>query len=37
MDITGRAFSGEGEGRSSGGKLQGRTSIIGRHKIDRER
>ena len=37
MDITWRDFSGEGEGRNRGEKAQGRRSIIGRHKIDRER
>ena len=37
MDITWRDFSGEGDGRNSGGKVQGRRSITGRHKIDRER
>ena len=29
--------SGEGEGRNRGEKVQGRRSIIGRHKIDGER
>ena len=37
MDITWRDFSGEGEGRNSGGKVQGIRSIIGRHLIDGER
>ena len=37
MDITRREFSGEGEGRKSREKVQGRRSIIGRHKIDGER
>ena len=37
MDITWKVFSGEGEGRKSGEKVQGRRSIISRHKIDRER
>ena len=37
MDITWRVFSGDEEGRNSGGKVQGIRSIIGRHKIDRER
>ena len=37
MDITWMDFSGEGEGRSRGEKVQGRISIIGRHKIDGER
>ena len=36
MDITRRDFSGEGKG-GIGGKVQGRRSIIGRHKIDGER
>ena len=36
MNITRRDFSGEGEGRNKGEKVQGR-SIISRHKIDRER
>ena len=37
MDISGRVFSGEGEGRNRWGKVQGIRSIIGRHKIDGER
>ena len=37
MDITGRAFSGKGERRNSGGTVQGRRSIISRHKLNRER
>ena len=37
MNITWGAFSGEREGRNRGDKVQGRRSIIGRHKIDRER
>ena len=37
MDITWKDFSGEGEGRNGGQKVQGRRSIISRHKIDRER
>ena len=37
MDITWRDFSREGEGRNREGKVQGRSSIISRHKIDRER
>ena len=37
MEITWRVFSGAGEGRNRGGKVQGRSSIIGRHKIDEER
>ena len=37
MDITLRDFSGEGEGWNKGGKVQGRRSIIGKHKIDKER
>ena len=37
MDITQREFSGKAEGRNRGGKVQGRRSIISRHKIDRER
>ena len=37
MDITWRDFSGEGEGRNRGEKVQGGRSIIGRHKIDGER
>ena len=36
MDITWRVISGEGE-EKNGGKVQGRRSIIGRHKIDGER
>ena len=32
-----RDFSGEWEGRYRGGKVQGRSSIIGRHKVDGER
>ena len=31
MDITWRAFSGKGERRNSGGKVQGRRSIISKH------
>ena len=34
MDFTWWVFSGEGEGRNGEGKVQGRRSIIGRHKID---
>ena len=37
MDITWRFFSGEGEGKNRRGKVQGVRSIIGRHKIDKER
>ena len=37
MDITWRDFSGEAEGRNRGEKVQGRRSIISRHKIDGER
>ena len=37
MDITGKDFSGEGEGRNRGERVQGRRSIISRHKIDGER
>ena len=37
MDITWRVFSGEGEGRNKGEKVQERRSKIGRHKIERER
>ena len=37
VDITWRVFSGEGEGKNSGGKVQGIRSKIGRHKIDGER
>ena len=33
MDLTWRDFSGMGEGRNRGEKVQGR-SIISRHKID---
>ena len=36
MDIIWRVFSGDGEERNSGEKVQ-RKSIIGRHKIDEER
>ena len=36
MDIIWRVFSGDGEERNSGEKVQ-RKSIIGRHKIDGER
>ena len=32
--ITWRDFNGEGEGKSRGENVQGRRSIIGRHKID---
>ena len=35
--ITWRDFNGEGEGKSRGENVQGRRSIIGRHKIDRKR
>ena len=35
MNITWRVFSGEGERKNRGENLQGRRSIIGRHKIDR--
>ena len=34
MGITFRDFSGEGEGKNSREKVQGRRSIISRHKID---
>ena len=37
MDFTWRDFSGEGEGRNRGTKVQRRSSIISRHKIDGER
>ena len=38
MEITWRVFSGEGEGKNGGReKVQEIRSIIGRHKIDRER
>ena len=37
MDITWRDFSGEGDGRIRVEKVQGRRSIISRHKIDGER
>ena len=37
MDITHRDFSGEGEGRNRGRKVQGIRSINGRYKIDRGR
>ena len=36
MHITWRVFSGERERRNGGEKVQGRRSIIGRHKIDGE-
>ena len=36
MDITQRVFSGEGEGRNRGEKVQG-ININGRYKIDRGR
>ena len=36
MEVTWSVFSEEGEGKN-GGKVQGVRSIIGRHKIDRER
>ena len=36
-DITQRDFRGEGKGRNSGENVQGRQSIISRHKIDGER
>ena len=32
-----REFSGEGEGKNSGGKVQGRRSMVSRHKVDGER
>ena len=37
MDITWRVFNGKKDGRNRGEKIQGRRSIIGRHKVDRER
>ena len=37
MEITWRVFSVEWEGKNGGVKVQGIRSIIGRHKIDRER
>ena len=37
MAVTRRVFSGEGEGRNRGKNVQGRRSVIGRHKIDGER
>ena len=37
MDITWRDFSGEGEGRNSGGKVQGRRNMVSRHKVVGER
>ena len=37
MDITWGVFSGDGEERNRGEKVQGRSSIIGRHKIDGKR
>ena len=37
MDITWRDFIGEGKGRNKGEEVQGRRSIISRHKIERER
>ena len=37
MEITWRAFSGQGEGRNREEKVPGIRSIIGRHKIDRGR
>ena len=37
MDITLRDFSGEGEGWNKGGKVQGKTSMGSRHKVDWER
>ena len=37
MDITRRGFSGEGEGRNRREMVQGRRSIVGKHKIDEER
>ena len=37
MDITWGIFNGEGEGQYRKGKVQGIRSIIGRHKIDREK
>ena len=36
MDITWRDFSGEGKGRNSRGKVQGRRSMVSRHNVDRE-
>ena len=35
--ITWRDFSGEGEGRNRGKKVQGRRSMVSRHKVDGER
>ena len=37
MATTHREFSGEGEGRNREEKVQGRKSIISKHKIDGER
>ena len=37
MDITWRVFRGEGEGKNRRNKVQGIRSIIGRHKIEREK
>ena len=37
MDITQREYSREGERRNRVEKVQGRSSIISRHEIDRER
>ena len=37
MEITWRVISGEEEGESGREKVQGISSINGRHKIDRER
>ena len=36
MDITWKDFSGDWEGRNKGGKVRGRRSKTGRHKIDGE-
>ena len=37
MEIPWRVFSGEGERKTGGGKVQGIRNIIGRHKIDGKR
>ena len=35
MEITLRNLTGNGEGRNKGGKVQGRRSMVSRHKADR--
>ena len=37
MEITGRVFRGEEEGKKRWEKVQGRRSVIGKYKIDGER